>query len=110
MTVSVMNFLSINRVDQAEKQLKAMAALDEDASLTQLAMAWVNIFLVRTARLFAPQPQPWLVQPVSLTQKTNAVKQNFNGMSCLYSHLVSSSLDPTIPKDCLIQWLSGPWW
>ena len=45
--MSVMNFLSINRVDQAEKQLKAMAALDEDASLTQLAMAWVNIFLVR---------------------------------------------------------------
>ena len=48
MAVSVMNFLSINRVDQAEKQLKAMAALDEDATVTQLAMAWVNIFLVRS--------------------------------------------------------------
>ena len=45
--MSVMNFLSINRVDQAEKQLKAMAALDEDATVTQLAMAWVNIYLVR---------------------------------------------------------------
>ena len=46
--MSVMNFLSINRVDQAEKQLKAMAALDEDATVTQLAMAWVNIYLVRS--------------------------------------------------------------
>lgn len=51
MAVSVMNFLSINRVDQAEKQLKAMAALDEDATVTQLAMAWVNIFLVRSQLL-----------------------------------------------------------
>ena len=45
--MSVMNFLSIHRVDQAEKQLKAMAALDEDATVTQLSMAWVNIYLVR---------------------------------------------------------------
>jgi len=53
--VSVMNFLSINRVDQAEKQLKAMAALDEDATVTQLSMAWVNIYLVRPVAAAMPQ-------------------------------------------------------
>ena len=53
--MSVMNFLSINRVDQAEKQLKAMAALDEDATVTQLSMAWVNVYLVRSMAAAMPQ-------------------------------------------------------
>lgn len=47
MAMSVLNYLRIHRVDQAEKQVRAMSAVDDDATITQLATAWVDIFLVR---------------------------------------------------------------
>mmetsp|Transcript_65408 Transcript_65408/g.206700 ORF Transcript_65408/g.206700 Transcript_65408/m.206700 type:complete len:289 (+) Transcript_65408:146-1012(+) len=37
--------LKMNRPDVAEKQLKIMSAMDDDATLTQLATAWVGIGL-----------------------------------------------------------------
>lgn len=46
MAVSVLNYLRIDRVDQAEKAVKAMSAIDDDSTVTQLATAWVNVFLV----------------------------------------------------------------
>jgi coatomer subunit epsilon len=46
MALSTLNYLHIDRVDQAEKQVKAMAAVDEDATVTQLAMAWTDLYLV----------------------------------------------------------------
>lgn len=45
MAVSVASYLKIDRPDYAEKQVKAMAAIDEDATLTQLSMAWTNLAL-----------------------------------------------------------------
>jgi coatomer subunit epsilon len=46
MAMSVLNYLRIHRVDQAEKQVRAMSTIDEDATITQLATACVNLFLV----------------------------------------------------------------
>lgn len=53
MAVSVLNYLRINRVDQADKQVRAMSGVDDDATITQLATAWVDVFLVRALLLGA---------------------------------------------------------
>lgn len=45
MALSVALYLKIDRVDFAEKQVKAMAAIDDDATITQLCTAWTNLAL-----------------------------------------------------------------
>ena len=39
-------YLRIDRLDLAQKEQKAMKALDEDNSLSMLATAWVNLSMV----------------------------------------------------------------
>jgi coatomer protein complex subunit epsilon len=40
-------YLRINRIDQAQKELKSLQRTDDDATITQLATAWVSSALVR---------------------------------------------------------------
>jgi len=45
MALSIEIFLKMDRPDCAEKQLKEMMNIDDDATCTQLAQAWVNLAL-----------------------------------------------------------------
>lgn len=47
MALSLLIYLRMNRVDLATKEFKKLREKDEDATLTQMAQAWLNLALVR---------------------------------------------------------------
>ena len=48
MSFAVVIYLKINRLDLAQKQFQEMQLKDDDATLTQLAQAWIHVSSVST--------------------------------------------------------------
>ncbi len=50
----VRGYIQIDRLDLAQKEVNNMQHIDDDATTTQLATAWLDIALVRCASAWGP--------------------------------------------------------
>eukprot|EP01087_Luapelamoeba_hula_P011449 TRINITY_DN3110_c0_g1_i1.p1 TRINITY_DN3110_c0_g1~~TRINITY_DN3110_c0_g1_i1.p1 ORF type:complete len:242 (+),score=58.49 TRINITY_DN3110_c0_g1_i1:135-860(+) len=77
----VQGYLQISRLDLAKKELLVMQDLDDDATITQLALAWVNIFtggdkLEEASAIFNELVEKWSPTPLLL-----------NGLATVHLHM-----------------------
>jgi len=77
-------FLKINRLDQAEKELKRIPKEEEDSTLTQLAIAWVFTAMGSSA---ADKIQEALVIYQDLSEKYGTTPILLNGLAICNLHL-----------------------
>jgi len=81
LAVIVHLYLKINRVDLAEKELKFMQQKDDDATLTQLASAWIAL------AVGGEKVQEALVIFQELLEKSGATSMLLNGIAVCNMHM-----------------------
>lgn len=75
MALSLIIYLRMNRVDLAAKEFKKLREKDEDATLTQMAQAWLNLALVR--KLMWLKKYCWNYYIIVMELRNNNKKKQF---------------------------------
>jgi len=93
----VQTYLIIARVDLAKKELAKMQAIDDDATLTQLALAWVDTVvggekLEEAVTIYSELIEKWNPTPLLL-----------NGLACCHLHMSDKKDNVKLAEKELLQ-------